>query len=748
MFICAATAVSISTLLFQRARTELSSNKMEALVDVSGLRVREFLQGLINTVDQVTVLSIVPESMNAFATTFYGQGNPDDVNVMRKFYQEQFGIEFTRLNAGERPDFLEASLQAIGPRTAMMQAIYMANNPNPLGEKHNLLRGPGNDPYHQMHERYHPSWKEYLELNGFYDIFLIDEQDRIVYSVFKELDYGTSLKTGPMSKTLIADVVTMARNNPGKVQITKLGAYYPSYQQGAMFIGKSVSYGDGKTGVFVIQVPMPKIAALLSNNGDYEGASLGQTGETILVDGDYRYVTSPRLLEESNAEAFTPYKDVEAIAKARNSLALIGQATFLKDVKSEVTDVDDPWGRHVLAIKKEFNHFGLNWKIATIMDQGEVYGGLNAIRNQIIYFTLVVLIVVILLSFFVSSQLANKINEIVAKLRSDSQVLANIAEEVSAGSIQLSAATTQQAASLQETVASLQEIGSMVARNDQMTNDSKDVSKSASLGAREGQGHMQKVNSAIKQIATENDEVKKVVEESSKEMESVVSIIKNIAEKTQVINDIVFQTKLLSFNASVEAARAGEHGKGFAVVAEEVGNLANMSGKASNEIGEMLDKSVDQVRIVVENIQRNVAKIVDKASLRIKEGEDISIVCAKSLEKIVADVAKVDEMLTAIAAASKEQATGIEEVNKAMAQLDDASHQGAQVAEQASKQADDLSSQAVRLDVLVDQLKHFVDGQVESTKKEKKVASAKIIAFEKNSSNNVVNENDDRFKEI
>lgn len=96
----------------------------------------------------------------------------------------------------------------------------------------------------------------------------------------------------------------------------------------------------------------------------------------------------------------------------------------------------------------------------------------------------------------------------------------------------------------------------------------------------------------MREIDSSNKELVKEIERNNTELTKITNMISEINEKTQVINDIVFQTKLLSFNASVEVVRAGEHGKGFAVVAEEVGNLASMSGKASLDISEMLETSI------------------------------------------------------------------------------------------------------------------------------------------------------------
>lgn len=99
---------------------------------------------------------------------------------------------------------------------------------------------------------------------------------------------------------------------------------------------------------------------------------------------------------------------------------------------------------------------------------------------------------------------------------------------------------------------------------------------------------------SITEISESNDRIMSQVADGNRKISEIVQVISEIGNKTKVINDIVFQTKLLSFNASVEAARAGEHGKGFAVVAEEVGNLAQMSGNAAKEISDMLNGSVSR----------------------------------------------------------------------------------------------------------------------------------------------------------
>jgi methyl-accepting chemotaxis protein len=102
---------------------------------------------------------------------------------------------------------------------------------------------------------------------------------------------------------------------------------------------------------------------------------------------------------------------------------------------------------------------------------------------------------------------------------------------------------------------------------------------------------------AFKEIAISNQEFFEEINASNEELRIIINIISDISEKTKVINDIVFQTRLLSFNASVEAARAGEHGKGFAVVAEEIGKLASVSGNSAKEINDILGHATTQVEL-------------------------------------------------------------------------------------------------------------------------------------------------------
>jgi methyl-accepting chemotaxis protein len=219
---------------------------------------------------------------------------------------------------------------------------------------------------------------------------------------------------------------------------------------------------------------------------------------------------------------------------------------------------------------------------------------------------------------------------------------------------------------------------------------------------------------SINDISRSNNDIANEMNRNNSEVSKIVDVIGQIGEKTKVINDIVFQTKLLSFNASVEAARAGEHGKGFAVVAEEVGNLASMSGKAAKEITDMLESSINQVTDIVERTKSNVEGLVSASKEKVEYGNQVARDCSEALDEILQNVTTVNEMVKEIATASNEQSTGVREVTTAMQQLDQTTHQNTNVAQKSSIMASNLKGQANDLNSAVYDLLKLVSPGTDS----------------------------------
>lgn len=290
------------------------------------------------------------------------------------------------------------------------------------------------------------------------------------------------------------------------------------------------------------------------------------------------------------------------------------------------------------------------------------------------------------------------------RLEEASGTINSTSNSLAAVNLQQSSATQKIAAGLEETRAMVEktsENSQQLLKNTKVTSHSVEVGK-ASLG---------QVLNSIESIEENNIEVVKNVEESNKELSQIISLIGEIENKTKVINDIVFQTKLLSFNASVEAARAGENGKGFAVVAEEVGNLANMSGSAAKEISTILTSAVGQVEGIVENSKRRLDSVVEQSKESISEGLRTARDCGQAFETIVAQVSEVTHLTEDIVTAINEQKKGLQEIGNAINELEKTTTHNSQTAQMTSETSEVLVSQMNGLHNTITAIQKIIDGE-------------------------------------
>ncbi len=248
------------------------------------------------------------------------------------------------------------------------------------------------------------------------------------------------------------------------------------------------------------------------------------------------------------------------------------------------------------------------------------------------------------------NQLADNMAEVVSRVKGVAVEVHRGADEISAGNANLSQRTEEQSSSLEETASSMEEMTTTVKQNA----DNAAQANQLALAAR--------------------DQAEKggtVVSHAVAAMSGINEASKKIADIIGVIDDIAFQTNLLALNAAVEAARAGEQGRGFAVVASEVRSLAGRSATAAKEIKEL--------------IQDSVRKVEDGSVLVTQSGQ--------TLEKIVAAVKKVSDIVAEIAAASREQSSGIEQVNRAVMQMDELTQQNAALVEEATAASQAMAEQ-------------------------------------------------------
>jgi methyl-accepting chemotaxis protein len=253
-------------------------------------------------------------------------------------------------------------------------------------------------------------------------------------------------------------------------------------------------------------------------------------------------------------------------------------------------------------------------------------------------------------------RMRGKLTDVVDEVQQSAHTVTAAAQEIARGNDDLSYRTQEQASSLEETAASMEEMTATVKQSAENAQHASQLAVAMRLQAERGGDVAARASSAMQDI-----------QQASAQISEIVGLI----------DEIAFQTNLLALNAAVEAAHAGEHGRGFAVVADEVRNLAQRSARAAREIKTLIGDSVEKVQ--------NGSQLVSESG--------------QALAGIIASVKKVVDIVDEIAAASQEQSGGIEQVNRAMTQMDEATQQNAALVEEAAAAARAMQEQADRLSV-------------------------------------------------
>ena len=280
---------------------------------------------------------------------------------------------------------------------------------------------------------------------------------------------------------------------------------------------------------------------------------------------------------------------------------------------------------------------------------------------------IVVCILGLAIGITLSNSISNVIQSISKTILTNAEYVTSSSKELAAGSQALAAGSSEQAASVEEISASLEEISSMVKRNADNATQANKLTKTAGQAVDATSKSMQQSLAASEAIAQASNETSKII---------------------KTIDEIAFQTNLLSLNAAVEAARAGEAGAGFAVVADEVRGLSMRSAEASKRTAELIEQTI----------------------LKVREGIGIFNETGKSIDAVVSQTHKIQQLVEEIAAASDEQSKGIEQINRGVSEMEKVIQQNAANSEESAASTEELHGQATEMTDCAHKLEEYVFG--------------------------------------
>lgn len=421
----------ISFLAWERFRSNLQGTVRDYLTSIrtsNANQIERFFQGLRNHIKTLAEDRMVVEAMVEF-NRYYDELNseyiPPEWGVATEgYYQENF---FPRLSEAISGELNYGNFAPESQAAQYLQYHYIAANPNPVGEKDKLAMAEDGSRYSLTHQRYHEIFQNLIQTYGYYDLFLIDYRTGdIVYSVYKETDYATSLDQGPYNQSGLAQIVQKVRQNPERevVQIVDFGTYRPSYGAPAAFLGAPIYNGPHVVGILALQLPVDEINRVLNKGGNYGTTGLGETGEIYLVGSDSLMRSdSRRLIEDAEAyrsalpESGTPPENRRLIDLFETSILLqradTGTTRSAIEGNAGTAVTENYLGEQVLSSYAPLNLEGLNWAILSEIKLSEAYRPVGAVQLYLLIVTAIIAAFITWLSSFVAASFVRPVNKLV-----------------------------------------------------------------------------------------------------------------------------------------------------------------------------------------------------------------------------------------------------------------------------------------------------------------------------------------------
>ena len=725
---------------------ETTENTLELLLDTIDAQALTFSRDRM-VVDATKLMSTAFQ-IYASQKGLLGNAGAEKRQKMRKaveaYYRGPFSKRYSELNPGEKPP-LDQWLADLNDTQVALQYSYIVDNPNPLNRKDELTATKDNTLYDSLHQRFHPSFREFREAFDYYDIFLVNTQGDVLYSVSKRIDFAANLLKGNLKDSSIGRVFQAAlkAEQEDAVIFSDYAPYPAAYGEMASFVASPVYEKGKKIGVLLFQLPVNEISAVMTHGFQWQEVGLGKSGETYLVGQDRTLRSEIRSLIEEPEAFFERLKAtqispsvIEQIRARNSSIGLLPMDSPAIEAalsgEKGIAQYPDSSGQTVIAAYAPLRLHGIEWAIIARMKQSEALVPVEQLKTRIGGIGLAIAIAVLLLGGFIGilisrnfvrpieqtvdaikdiaegdgdltqrlqinsrdemGELAHWFNRFMEKLQTLISDLAQVTSQLGLSSQELSSVSgeTRQAivSQKQQTEDAAAAIHQMASSVQEMAHSAAATTESA-MEARNKAGesrqtvqkNMQNINDLMSTMDSTSEVISRL-EQDSTDIGGVLDVIRNIAE----------QTNLLALNAAIEAARAGEQGRGFAVVADEVRTLASRTQESTEEIQHMIER--------LQNASKQAVDAMARTRSQADQGQQYANRTGEMLTEISDAITQVSEMNTQIAHSLEEQRSAAMHVSsnvEGISEISEKTASGAEKTASASEKLAELSEQLKRL---------------------------------------------------
>lgn len=422
-------SLMLSAFAYVNAKEALTAAQFEKLVTVREHKAAQIEAYMDTVVAQTEQLASSPEAVSAMRTfdrewDALPLGKGASNTALERYYT---GTLIAKLPEGTaRP---AAAYVPGSPQGQRLHELYITQNPNGLGSKQLMDDAGDGSKYSAAHAAIHPYFRGYLDRFGYYDAFLVElDRGEVVYSVYKETDYATSLMSGPYAQSNIAEAYRAATALPaGESVVVDFSPYEPSYGAPASFVAAPIFDGDERVGVLILQMPLNRIASVMTNDKKWEEAGLGATGESYLVGPDLTARTDTRAFLEEPETFFAALKGTHhdaSLGPIRQAGTGVGRlkidtagAKAAVGGESGFAHYTDYHGSPALGAYRPLNIEGLKWAIMSEIDEEEAYAPVVAFRNMALGGFALVSLITLGVASLVGSALARPIVSATQRIR-------------------------------------------------------------------------------------------------------------------------------------------------------------------------------------------------------------------------------------------------------------------------------------------------------------------------------------------